>query len=925
MTMLKRFGQWIHGKGSFGLYPAFFLLIFLGALNIFQNLTYLRPSDGVVWVQSGDQLVVSETNFNVETSFQVGDVLRAINDLEIRTKDQYDEFLHSVPLNSKHLYYLYRDGEPYEPWVVIKGLADMRDSSYYLFALVGWVYLIFLYLMVSQRLDLSGKTYLVLFCFLVFLAFVFHPTERFNLLDWISLYLDHLGELLLPSALLAYALTKVVENRRYRMVAQICHWVPSVVVLTMMLFWFPQISEVDAATQFYFGRVQLAQSLWGGGLLMLAIWMMFTLPPDRSEPKSLAPVWAVSWVPFALILWNVEYPFGWVLAGMCPLILPMVMIPRWSRKGELYLGEIAKKTFINLLVIIFLLVGYFVFIRLFQLLLGSKPRGDVQTLISALGIMLAALSYNSLKHVSSNVADRLIYGKRLESLRVLFDFSGLIRADTDMDQFLTTLLKRLKKAFPIQEGSLFKAGPTPKVFRTVAKSADFPGLIFTELPPDLLNGDVIRGSQAHALVIGKNQEPAFQAQDFIGPLRVGGNLGALISFRLERENGRLSPEEMRLMKNLFNQCDVLMENMELYASVNQKANSIMQLKEANENIIESSRVGILTMDDMGHADSCNSAFADIAGRTKEELINRRFDEMLHLKTLINQRQVDSSFTSEGIFVNRAGKELTLEIQKTPLKSKQNEVYGTLYLVEDVRERKETQQKMMQQEKLASIGLLAAGVAHEINTPLTGITSYSQLIGRDENLTEDQRELLNLIQGQSQRAANIVASLLNFSRKEGAPKGPVNLAEVLSQTLRFLGHQIQKAKVQVTVSEDQGSMMTEGYPNQLQQVFVNLIVNAMDAMPEGGKLQIKIQRFRSQAMMSFQDSGIGIKDEVKDHIFDPFYTTKEVGKGTGLGLAVVYNIMQDHEGQIEVESEYGQGTTFKLTFPLASVKHQPQQV
>ena len=925
MTLLKRFGHWIYGKGSFAVYPAFFLLIFLGALNIFQNLTYLRPSDGVVWGQSGDQLVVLETNFDVETSFQVGDVLRSINDLEIRTKDQYDEFLLSVPINSKHLYYLYRDGEPYQPWVVIKGIADVRDSSYYLFALVGWVYLIFLYLMVSQRLDLPGKTYLVVFCFLVFLAFVFHPTERFNLLDWISLYLDHLGELLLPSALLAFAITKVVAKRRYRLFAQALHWIPSAVFLVMMLFWFPQISEVDAATQFYFGRIQWAQSLWGGALLLLAIWMMLLLQPSRVESHGMAPIWAVSWVPFALVLWRVEYPFGLVLAGLSPLILPVVMIPKWSRKGELYLGEIAKKTFVNLLVIIFLLVGYFVFIRLFQLLLGAKPRGDVQTLISALGIMLAALSYNSLKHVSSNMADRMIYGKRLESLKVLFDFSGLIRADTDMDEFLATLLTRLKKAFPIQDGSIFKAGPAPKVFQTVAKSASFPGLIFTELPPDLLNGDMIRGNQAHALVIGKNQESAFQAQEFIGPLRVGGNLGALISFQLQRENGRLSPEEMRLMKNLFNQCDVLMENMKLYASVNQKANSIMQLKEANENIIESSRVGILTMDDMGHADSCNSAFAEIAGRSKEALINRRFDEMLHLKTLINQRQVDSTFTSEGIFVNRQGQELTLEIQKTPLKSKQNEVYGTLYLVEDVRERKETQQKMMQQEKLASIGLLAAGVAHEINTPLTGITSYSQLISRDENLNEDQRELLELIQGQSQRAANIVASLLNFSRKEGAPKGPVNLAGVLNQTLRFLGHQIQKAKVQVTVSEEHGAMMTEGYPNQLQQVFVNLIVNALDAMPGGGKLHIKIHRIRNRAMMSFEDSGIGMKDEIKDHIFDPFYTTKEVGKGTGLGLAVVYNIMQEHEGHIEVESEIGKGTKFELSFPLASTRLLPQQV
>ena len=435
----------------------------------------------------------------------------------------------------------------------------------------------------------------------------------------------------------------------------------------------------------------------------------------------------------------------------------------------------------------------------------------------------------------------------------------------------------------------------------------------------MLNGEVVLGSQASALVIGRNQEPAFGGGDYIFPLRVAGGLGALISFNLKRENRRLSPEEMRLLKNLANQCDVLMENMELYASVNQKANSIMQLKEANENIIESSRIGILTMDDMGHADSCNSAFAELTGRSKEELISRRFEEMFKLKTLINQRQVESSMTTEGIFLNRESKEMTLEIQKTPLKSKENVVYGTLYLVEDVRERKETQQKLMQQEKLASIGLLAAGVAHEINTPLTGIASYSQLLSREENLSDDQRELLDLIQGQSQRAAHIVSSLLNFSRKEGAPIGPVNLADVLDQTLRFMGHQIQKAKVQVTVDEEGGPLTVDGYPNQLQQVFVNLIVNALDAMPKGGQLIVSFKKFRDQARMLFKDTGVGMEAELTDHIFDPFFTTKEVGKGTGLGLAVVYNIMQEHSGSIEVESDLGLGTTFVLSFPLLARK------
>lgn len=919
MTFIKRILAWSISKSTYVIYPLLFLLIFLGALNIFQNLAYLRPSDGVKWVQEGNQLRVLDIDLDVETSFQVGDLLRAIDDLEIRTLDQYDEFLHSAPLGSKHLYYLSRDGTPYEPWVEIKGIADSRDISYYLFAVTGWVYLVFLYLMISQRLQFPGKKLLALFSFLVFLGFVFSPTERFNLLDWISFYLDQLGELLIPSAMIGFIISLAFENKRSQILAHFIHWIPSLTLLTMMLFWFPRAAEMDGAILFYFNRLQWAQALWGGALVLTSLWMLVTLLPKQNHSRRMALVWVVSWLPTVLVMWRSDVPFGLLLASIAPVIFPIFMVFRWSHKGDLYLGEIAKKALVYLIVIILLLVGYLVFIRVFQLLLGGKPRQEVQSLITILGILLAALSYAPLKLFSSAFVDRLIYGKRLESLKVLFDFSGLIRADTDMDQFLTTLLDRLKNAFPIESGAVFKAGVGPKVFQTVANSVSFPGLILTEVPPELLNGGMIRGQQVNALVIGRNQEAAFQPGDFIAPLRTAGNLRALISFRLKRDNGRLSPEELRLLKNLFNQCDVLMENMELYDSVNQKANSIMQLKEANENIIESSRIGILTMDDMGHADSCNSAFADLTGRSKEELIGRTFEQMFSEKSITNQRQVEASITQEGVFTNREGRELTLEIQKTPLKSKENEVYGTLYLVEDVKERQETQQKLMQQEKLASIGLLAAGVAHEINTPLTGITSYSQMLSGSSGLSEDQKELLDLIQGQSQRAANIVSSLLNFSRKEGIPKGPVNLADVLHQTLRFLGHQIQRAKVLVTVEEGEGSLFTEGYPNQLQQVFVNLIVNAMDAMPAGGQLKIRIEKFRDQVKMSFIDSGLGMEADTKDRIFDPFFTTKEVGKGTGLGLAVVYNIMQDHQGNIEVESELGKGTTFVLCFPYHATR------
>ncbi len=632
----------------------------------------------------------------------------------------------------------------------------------------------------------------------------------------------------------------------------------------------------------------------------------------RSREKNFPFFWAIAWLPFALTLWELDYLFSHEVAGLAPIILPVALLFEWSGRGELHLGHIGKKVVTYLSVIFVLMLGYFFFLSLVQLLFGTLMSTDAQYIIFGIGIMFAAVSYSPLNHFAAQQLDRLIYGKRYESIRVLSDFGGINRADTNIDDFLHIIFNRIKKAFRLESGAVFKVGENTKVFKPIALQPETPAFIFEELNPKLHEGEVIRGNQVRAYLFDREKSDPFQPNDYICPIRVAGKLAAVLVLALEG-GYRFTPEELRLLKSLLHQCDVLMENMELYQSVHQKAESISQLKEYNENIIESSRIGILTMDDMNRAVSGNSALAELVGKTKEEVLGKTFEQLLFSGDVRLQRRVKSGFALEGTFMNGRGEELILKVEKTPLRTKENVVYGTLYLIEDIREKRRFDEQLTQQEKLASIGLLAAGVAHEINTPLTGITSYSQLLFREPGLNEDQKELLDLIQGQSQRAANIVTELLHFSRKESAPKGPVDLMEVLNQTLRFLSHQIRKNKVGVTIVEPGEPAVIEGYPNQLQQVFVNLIVNAMDAMPGGGKLEIRLCTRDDRIDMWFKDTGSGMDDQTRSHIFDPFFTTKEVGKGTGLGLSVVFKIMQDHNAALEVKSGPGKGATFFLSF------------
>jgi len=213
-------------------------------------------------------------------------------------------------------------------------------------------------------------------------------------------------------------------------------------------------------------------------------------------------------------------------------------------------------------------------------------------------------------------------------------------------------------------------------------------------------------------------------------------------------------------------------------------------------------------------------------------------------------------------------------------------------------------------------LLAAGVAHEVNTPLAVISSYSQMLRKEIGPEDSRHKLLEKITKQTFRAAEIVNNLLNFSRTNATEFAEVDIHQVITDTLSLLDHQFKSARVRVERELRAECPITAGNAGKLQQVFLNLFVNARDAMPEGGELRILTDAVDSKIEILVQDTGTGISRENIKKIYDPFFTTKAAGKGTGLGLSVSYGIVQEHGGNISVESKPGVGTTFRLELPLA---------
>ncbi len=271
---------------------------------------------------------------------------------------------------------------------------------------------------------------------------------------------------------------------------------------------------------------------------------------------------------------------------------------------------------------------------------------------------------------------------------------------------------------------------------------------------------------------------------------------------------------------------------------------------------------------------------------------------------------------------RNGDERIANLSIAPLLTREFVSVGSIVLVEDITDRTQLETQLTQAEKLSSIGLLAAGVAHEVNTPLAVISSYTQMLQKHARDDQRLKPVLEKITQQTFRASEIVNSLLNFSRATGSEFVPLDANQVIRETVTLLDHQFRTARIAVDLDLVPSLPLIRGSQGKLQQVILNLMLNAKDAMIEGGgsKMSLKTNYEDGEVVISVRDNGAGIAPEHLHRIYDPFFTTKNTPKagqhkGTGLGLAVSYGIVQEHSGRIEVESTVGDGTTFRLLFPM----------
>jgi PAS domain S-box-containing protein len=265
-----------------------------------------------------------------------------------------------------------------------------------------------------------------------------------------------------------------------------------------------------------------------------------------------------------------------------------------------------------------------------------------------------------------------------------------------------------------------------------------------------------------------------------------------------------------------------------------------------------------------------------------------------------------------------------DVTATPIEGSKGEQNRALLFLRDVTEKRMQELQLMQAEKLSSIGVLAAGVAHEINNPLSSVAGYAEALLRrikdEETLAEDPRfevfpKYLQVIIRESYRCKGIIDCLLSFSRKSDGSISTINVNEILIEVLELIRYKARYEKIEIQTDLQSDLPDILGDPTGLRQVCMNLLINAHQAISGAGFVEISTRMTeQSMVVLQIRDSGCGIAKDAIDQIWDPFFTTKNVGKGIGLGLAVTYNIIKRHGGEISVESQVGRGSKFTVRIP-----------
>ncbi len=908
-------------------------------INFEKEREVITPYDGVWWVEDGGHLRAERVDADgpgQKAGIKAGDRLVAVDGRDVTNVGSVERQLYRIGVWSKADYSLVRQGVPVEAPLI---LAPADRSFYGGLRLIALVYLgIGLYVLL-RRWTAPKSAHFYIFCVVSFIFYSFHYTGKFNNFDWIVYWSNVVAWLLQPALFLHFSLTfperKALVNRQRWLIPAV--YVPGAILLAIHIcaITLLQPSELLRWNLDRLDWVYLAAYFVSATFTLWHSYRHAETAILRQQMKWVTRGTILSVAPFT-IFYIIPYLSGGVPSlGMKISVLSLVFLPLTFgyaifRYRLMDVDLIFKRGMAYTIAAGAITAAYFGAVGLASVLFHQNfPSAGPLGL--AVAIAVTALLFDPFKNWVQDYLDKFFYRKRYDYRKTLIEFGRDLNSETDLDQMLTSIIDRLSRTLLVDRLAIFLSNPEEPEQFLLAKSygiANTGGLSFDFLRverPEWQAGHLFFDNTSQAV----REDPS--ARDTIRrlelnyyiPCTVMNRMIAVLGLGKTAEGDFLSSEDVQLLETLAGYIGIAVQNARLYKSLEEKAGQYERLKEFNENIVESISVGVLAVDLEDHIESWNSQMEVMFALPRLEALGRPLTEVLPPAFLEEYYRVRPSQGIHNLYKFRlgttAGDTRVTNIAIAPLVAKNFSVIGRLIIVDDITERIDLESQLTQAEKLSSIGLLAAGVAHEVNTPLAVISSYAQMLAKQVHGDDKQSVLLDKITKQTFRASEIVNSLLNFSRTSVGEFGDVDLNRVIKDTLTLLEHQFKTARIKVEQDLYPDLPPIHGNTGKLQQVFLNLFLNAKDAMPGGGTLMIStINGHKAQVKVT--DTGTGIAQEHIHRIYDPFFTTKNKPKtghsgGTGLGLSVTYGIIQEHAGKIRVDSVPGRGTTFTMEFPL----------
>jgi two-component system, NtrC family, sensor kinase len=931
-----------------GLQSRFFavvLIVFSAAamvfawINLQKDREYIAPYDGIWWVESGSHLQAQRVDVDgpgQKAGIKAGDHLTAIEGRNVSNVGSLERELYRIGVWSKATYSLVRQGVPVEAPLI---LAPADRSLYSGLRLIALVYLGIGIYVLLRRWTAPKSTHFYVFCLVSFIFYAFHYTGKFNDFDWIVYWSNVVAWLLQPALFLHFSLTfperKGLVNRRAWLIPAV--YVPGALLLVVhvCVIYLFQPSEVlrwnlDRVEWVYLAAYFVAATF--------TLWHSYRHAETailRQQMKWVTRGTILSVAPFTLF-YIVPYLFGAVPGlGMKVSVLSLVFLPLTFgyaifRYRLMDVDLIFKRGMAYTIAAGAITAAYFGAVGMASVLFHQNfpSIGPVGLMVA---IAVTALLFDPFKNWVQEYLDKFFYRKRYDYRKTLIEFGRDLNSETDLDKMLSSIVDRLSRTLLVDRIAVFLADADQPDQFYLAKSygiAETGALNF-----DFLHVERPEWQAGHLFFDNTNQTvretPSARESirrlelNYYIPCTVMNRMIAVLGMGKTADGDFLSSEDVQLLEALAGYIGIAVQNARLYKSLEEKAGQYERLKEFSENIVESISVGVMAVDLEDRIESWNSQMEVMFALPRADALGRPLTAVLPPAFLEEYYRVRPTQGIHNLYKFRlattAGDTRVTNIAVAPLVSKDFSVIGRLIIVDDITDRIELESQLSQAEKLSSIGLLAAGVAHEVNTPLAVISSYAQMLAKQLHGDDRQSSLLDKITKQTFRASEIVNSLLNFSRTSGTEFTDVDVNRVIKDTLTLLEHQFKTARINVEQDLYPNLPVIHGNTGKLQQVFLNLFLNAKDAMSGGGTLSISTGNGHN-VEVKVSDTGSGIAQEHIHRIYDPFFTTKNKPKtghsgGTGLGLSVTYGIIQEHAGKIRVDSAPGQGTTFVMEFPM----------